>query len=166
MAGVKVTDLTTLGTADATDILYIVDTTANQSKQIQVQNIYDGLPQFESGTFTPTVSGVVNSISVTVLKGIYSRVGDVVTVSVLVDATFDTLQNQGGFELSLPIASNFTDANDCIGTPTYGLDLTELVYFNIVANTANNTIEIGLQGVNNNANLAKLIIQYQYVILP
>ena len=166
MAGVKVTDLTTLGTADPTDIMYIVDTTANQSKQIEVQDIYSGLPQFSSGAFTPTFSGSVNGISVTVLKGIYSRVGDVVTVSVLVDATFDTLQNSGGFELSIPVASNFTDANDCIGTATYGLDLTELVYFDIVANTANNTIEIGLQGVNNNANLAKILIQYQYVILP
>ncbi len=33
MAGVKVTDLTTLGAADATDVMYIVDTSANQSNQ-------------------------------------------------------------------------------------------------------------------------------------
>ena len=56
MAGVKVTDLTTLGAATATDILYIVDAVADQSKQIQVQNIYDGLPQFDSGTYSATVA--------------------------------------------------------------------------------------------------------------
>jgi len=159
MAGIKVTDLPVLGAAAADDVFYIVDTSTNTSKQIEVGDV------LSSGTYTPTVSGLVNSITVTVLKGIYSRVGNVVNVSVLVDATFDTLENQGGFQLSLPIASDFANANDCIGTPTFGLDLTELVYFDIVADTTNNTISIGLQGVTNNANLAKLIIQAQYVII-
>ena len=69
MAGVKVTDLTTLGAADATDVMYIVDTSANQSKQIEVQDIYSGMPQFESGSFTPVISDEQDVVGVSVDGG-------------------------------------------------------------------------------------------------
>ena len=166
MAGVKVTDLPALGTAAPDDILYIVDTTADQSRKIEVQDIYSGMPQFESGTFTPTISGLINNISVTALSGIYSRVGNVVTASVIVDATFDTLATQGAFQFSLPIASNFAVDSDCIGTVVFGLDLTELFYFDVIADVANNTVSVGLEGNTANANLGKLLIKIQYVIIP
>lgn len=54
MAGVKVTDLTTLGAADATDVMYIVDTSANQSKQIQVGNVVNLQTAYDNGS---TING-------------------------------------------------------------------------------------------------------------
>jgi hypothetical protein len=114
MAGVKVTDLTTLGTADPTDIMYIVDTTANQSKQIEVQDIYSGLPQFSSGEFTPTISGA-NDCLPTCLQALYSRVDNIVTCSYYMSITLDPTFTTGSYNISPPIASVFTGARDAFG---------------------------------------------------
>jgi hypothetical protein len=69
MAGVKVTDLTPLATAASDDIFYIVDTSSNTSKQIEVQDIYSGMPQFASGTYTPVVSNETNNSTITIEGG-------------------------------------------------------------------------------------------------
>jgi len=119
MAGVKVTDLTTLGTADANDIMYIVDTTANQSKQIQVQNIYDGLPQLDSGTYLATVANETGgTVDSTQYEGIYSRVGNVVTFTIPIDITMDVASTNITFNLSIPIASAFTNNKQAYGVCT------------------------------------------------
>jgi hypothetical protein len=57
MAGVKVTDLTTLGTAASDDVMYIVDTSSNTSKQIEVGNIVNLQTAYDNGN-------VVNSATV------------------------------------------------------------------------------------------------------
>jgi hypothetical protein len=57
MAGVKVTDLTTLGTAASDDVMYIVDTSTNESKQIEVGNIVNLQTAYDNGN-------VVNSATV------------------------------------------------------------------------------------------------------
>lgn len=116
MAGVKVTDLTTLGVADPTDVMYIVDTSANQSKQIEVQNIYSGMPQFESGTFTPTVSNETpNTTSILVLPAFYQKVGNIVTMSVFFEVIFGVSDTQVTFNIDLPVSSNFTNVKDIQG---------------------------------------------------
>lgn len=115
MAGVKVTDLTPLGSADPTDIMYIVDAAANQSKQIEVQNIYSGMPQFDSGSFTPVISNEVDIVGATVDGGLYSRVGDIVTMSFRFGFALDTGESTGNFNFSLPIASNFTTRYQLMG---------------------------------------------------
>ncbi len=115
MAGVKVTDLTTLGTADAADVFYIVDSSSNQSKQIEVQNIYSGMPQFESGSFTPVVSNEQDIINVTVNGGLYSRVGDIVTMSFRLTFELDAAATIGEFNFSLPIATTFTTRYQIMG---------------------------------------------------
>ena len=102
MAGVKVTDLTTLGTAASDDVMYIVDTSTNTSKQIEVQNIYDGIPQLESGVYIPTVSNQ-NNVTVSALDSYYSRVGDIVTVSFMLGVALDVGETSGSFELEPPI---------------------------------------------------------------
>jgi hypothetical protein len=118
MAGVKVTDLPSLGTAAPDDIFYIVDTNTDQSKKIEVQNIYDGLPQFESGTFTPVPSGE-NDCSVSVIGDcIYSRVNNVVTISYYLSVTMDGGINTGSFNMSMPVASNFANAREAFGVLT------------------------------------------------
>jgi hypothetical protein len=165
MAGVKVTDLTSTSTAAATDVFYIVDTGANQSKQIEVQNIYSGLPQFESGTFTPTVSNETYNEVVTPLATYYSRVNDVVNCTYFLNVTLDTGQTQAQFELSLPVASNFTNVKDLVGIISHDADSSELPTWSISANTTNNTAQIGLTAVTSGYNYQYIYITIQYLVL-
>ena len=165
MAGRKITQLPTLTTPEATDKLVIVDVSDTSespqgtSKQIAVSNL--GI----SGTWTPTISGLVNSISVTALGGVYSRVGNTVSAMAVFEATLGLVQNQGAFQFSLPIASNFTEDLNCIGTVVNGIALSDLVYFDVNADSDNNTVGVGLEGIAVNLTFPKLVIQIQYLIL-
>lgn len=165
MAGVKVTDLTTLGVADPTDVMYIVDTSSNQSKQIEVQDIYSGMPQFESGTFTPTVSNETFSEIVSPLAAYYSRVNDVVNCTFYLEVALDGAQTSAQFELSLPVATTFANAKDLVGIIAHNADYTELVNWNLSANTVNNTANIGLEAVTTGYNYQYIYITVQYLVL-
>lgn len=72
------------------------------------------LPTIASGTYTPTLSNRTNIGASTAYSCQYMRIGSVVTVSGRVDidpvAGGDTVLG-----ISLPIASNFTAANECAG---------------------------------------------------
>ena len=165
MAGVKVTDLTTLGTADPSDIMYIVDATANQSKQIEVQNIYYGLPQFESGTFTPTVSNETFNEVVTPLAAYYSRVNDVVNCTYFLDVALDAAETEADFELSLPVASNFTNAKDLVGIVAHDAVTADLIQWGLQAETVNNTAKIYLQNATMGNAFQYIYITVQYLVL-
>lgn len=165
MAGVKVTDLTTLGAADATDVMYIVDTSANQSKQIEVQNIFNGMPQFESGTFTPTVSNETYGEVVTPLAAYYSRVNDVVNCTYFLSVTLDGAEIQANFELSLPVATNFGNPKDLVGIIGHNNDTSELAAWDLAANTVNNTASIVLTSVTTGYGFAYIYITVQYLVL-
>lgn len=165
MAGVKVTDLTTLGVADPTDVMYIVDTSANQSKQIEVQNIFNGMPQFESGTFTPTVSNETYNEVVTPIATYYSRVNDVVNCTFYLSVALDAAETSAQFELSLPVATTFANAKDLVGIIAHNQDYTELVSWNLSANTVNNTANIGLEAVTTGYNYQYIYITVQYLVL-
>lgn len=115
MAGVKVTDLTSTSTAASTDVFYIVDTGSNTSKQIEVGDIYSGMPQFSSGAFTPVPSNESNC-TVTFDGGIYSRVGDIVTMSFAFNIQIDVGDAGGAFNFSLPIATTFSTRYECFGS--------------------------------------------------
>ena len=164
MAGVKVTDLSTLGAATPTDILYIVDAVADQSKQIQVQNIYDGLPQFESGNYTPTISGE-NDCNATILRALYSRVDNVVTMSVYFDIDMDAGIDTGSFNISPPVGSTFTNARDafCVITPIPN-NYSELINAFVAADTGSSQISIGATLSALDASIT-LVANIQYIIL-
>lgn len=115
MAGVKVTDLTSTSTAASTDVFYIVDTGSNTSKQIEVGDIYSGMPQFASGSYTPVVSNETNNSTITIEGALYSRVGDIVTVTIKLIVILDTGETTTNFNLSLPISTTFTDRSELIG---------------------------------------------------
>ena len=151
MAGVKVTDLSTLGAADPTDIMYIVDTTANQSKQIEVQDIYSGMPQLDSGTYSATVANETGgTVDSTNYEGIYTRVGNVVTFTIPIDITMDGGSSAIDFNLSIPIASAFTGQKQAYGVCTGNDEVSTFevrsddgtfgtggeIYINLVTNTA------------------------------
>ena len=165
MAGVKVTDLTTLGTAVPTDIMYIVDVGSNQSKQIEVQNIYSGLPQFESGTFTPTVSNETFSEIVSPLAAYYSRVNDVVNCTYFLDVALDAAETEAQFELSLPVASNFTNVKDLVGIVAFNAAPADLVQWGLQAETVNNTAKINLQNATMGNAFQYIYITVQYLVL-
>jgi hypothetical protein len=74
MAGVKVTDLPPLATADAADIFYVVDSSANQSKQVDLTTIAAALDTLLAyvplrGTAYTGIGQVTGDIEVDVAAG-------------------------------------------------------------------------------------------------
>lgn len=164
MAGVKVTDLTTTSTAAATDVFYIVDTGSDTSKQIEVQNIYSGMPQFDSGTFTPTISNELNC-AVTCLRALYSRVDNVVTCSYYIDFDLDPTFTLGNFNISLPVASDFTNERNAFGVITPITNAyTELIRNYISADSILNQITFQIELSAADAQLT-FVANIQYIIL-
>lgn len=165
MAGVKVTDLTSTSTAAIDDIMYIVDTSSNTSKQIEVQNIYSGMPQFESGSFTPVISNE-SDCTVTVLRGIYSRVDNVVTMSLYLSITLDTAGSTGTFNVDLPVASTFASARDLYGVASIITnEVTRLGRYVIAADTSNNNCFIQAAGDGVSAAVTDFIANIQYLVI-
>ena len=168
MAGVKITDLGTLTTAVDADLLYIVDISDTSqspqgtSKQIELGNM------FSSGTYTPTVSGVVNGILVTPISATFIKVGGIATVSIQLSIVLDTLQDTGEFELSLPVASNFTNAKQLFGLMQYSFGpgtLAEIVGLDIRAETTNYTCIIQLETLSQAVVMDYCTLQFQYEIV-
>ena len=165
MAGVKVTDLTSTSTAAANDVFYIVDTGSNTSKQIEVQDIYSGMPQFASGSFTPAISDEVDC-NVTVLKGIYSRVDNVVTMTLYLNIVLDNVAGVGSFNVALPVASTFATARDCFGTATLMTNpIDNMTYYIISADTANNKCLVEVEGNTGISSVTDFIATIQYLVL-
>jgi len=166
MAGIKITDLTTLGEAASDDLLYIVDVSDNTqspqgtSKQIEVGKM------FSSGTYTPTITEEV-TLSVTPNTATYIQVGSIVNCSVQLNIEFDPLENSGSFELSLPIASNFTNQKELNGILqwSYNGDMFEIAALTIAAEVTNNTCQIQLEVINDQASLTYVTLQFQYQII-
>jgi hypothetical protein len=165
MAGVKVTDLTALPTADPTDVMYIVDSSANTSKQIEVQNIYSGMPQFESGSFTPTVSDETNNVVVTPIQAFYQRVDNVVNCSYYLEVVLDTGETTGAFNLTLPVASDFTLAKQLFGIVAHNADPTELVSWDLSADTTNDKCSVSVQSTTSAYFYQYIYIVAQYEVL-
>ena len=164
MAGVKVTDLSTLGTAASDDVMYIVDTSTNTSKQIEVQNIYDGMPQFASGTFTPVPSNESNC-TVTFDGGVYSRVGDIVTMSFAFNIQLDVASNAGSFSFSLPVATTFSSRYQCFGSANINTPSPIEPYECIIESDNTNTtlarVSLSTQTDNLTLDNCRAVIQYQ-----
>ena len=100
------------------------------------------------------------------LRALYSRVNNIVTcsyyLSIGLDATFTT----GGFNISLPVPTNFSNARDAFGVITPITDpYLKLVSAITGADTATNeigfTIELDIQGAN-----LTFVANIQYIILP
>ena len=111
MAGVKVTDLPVLGAAASDDVLYIVDTSDDTSKQIEVGDLTASL-DVSSGTWTPIFTNAANACSNPAFSvASYSRVGSIVTCSIYGTVDFDFLSfTDGVFQASLPIATTTSNA--------------------------------------------------------
>lgn len=73
---------------------------------------------FASGTYTPTLTNVSNVAASTAFPCQWLRVGNVVTVSGIVQIDPTSASTLVALGVSLPIASNFTNIEDCAGTTT------------------------------------------------
>lgn len=166
MAGVKVTDLTPLGAAASDDVFYIVDTSANQSKKIEVQNIFDGMPQLASGTAALSVSNVTNSAVISLdYDCIYSRVGNVVTMTMPIVLVMDAGNNSTQFNLSLPIASDFTGQKQAYGVFFGSIEHSNLAGALIQSDDTNDAIFCQVESISNGAVFNYLTLSIQYLIL-
>lgn len=112
MAGIKITDLTALASAEAADYLCIVDVSdttqspEGTTKKIEVGNFAS------SGTWTPTFSNFINGITAaTLTSATYLRVGNIVTCAMYfeIDCDFTAPEISGEFDFTYPIAT--TSAN-------------------------------------------------------
>jgi hypothetical protein len=167
MAGIKVTDLPVLGAAAPDDVMYIVDTSTNTSKQINVEDIVGGIPDIESGQWNPTPINVdgTNPI-VTIIYGNYSRVGSVVTCSLFFEFEQDAAENVGNFELDLPIASDFAQEKNAFGIISYSnLGDGELFSQLISAKPATNKLNFYIESTTNGFVFQYLTAMLQYVII-
>lgn len=157
MAGIKVTDLPVLGAAASEDVFYIVDTSTNTSKQIEVGDV------LSSGSFTPTFSNDVNCTP-DFLKALYSRVGNVVTVSYYLSIELDATFTTGGFNISIPIPSTFATARDAFGVITPITDpYSKLVSAVTGADTATNEISFSIE-LDTAGDVLTFVANIQYLI--
>jgi hypothetical protein len=122
----------------------------------------------ESGSYTPTISGVVNGILVTPNSATFIKVGSIATVSIQLSILLDTLQDTGAFELSLPVASNFTSPKQLFGLMQYSFGpgtLAEIILLDIRAETTNNTCFVNLQTLTQEIAMDYCTLQFQYEIV-
>jgi hypothetical protein len=167
MAGIKVTDLPVLGAAAPDDVIYIVETLTNTSKQIAVEDIVGGIPDIESGQWspTPTNTGGTNP-TVIIDRGNYSRVGGVVTCSLFIGLDMDAAESTAQFTLDLPIASNFSNGKDAFGIVSFTeVGNGEFQSYAITADVAGNQIEMQVVSLTNGTTFQYLQAILQYVII-
>lgn len=90
-----------------------------------------------SGTYTPTLTNTTNIAASTPFQAQYMRVGNVVTVSgrANIDPTSTTTASEMG--ISIPIASNFTAANNLGGVGSVATTANEISSGGILADTTN-----------------------------
>lgn len=115
-----------------------------------------------SGTYTPTETSVTNLDS-TPNAGVFrwTRIGNIVQVSgrVTYDPTAGSTFSE--FRLSLPIASDFAAASDCVGC---GSDANGTV-FEIAADITNNEAQINFTSVSGGTSASTASFMFTYEVL-
>ena len=166
MAGIKITDLTQLTTSASDDLLYIVDVSdttespQGTSKQIELGDM------FSSGTYTPTISAETNGIIVNPNAATFIKVGNIVSCSIQLEVIVDAGETTGSFELSLPVASTFTNSKQIFGLMQFSVNgtLSDIVGLSIEADTTNDTCFVSLT-TTTAANMPYCVIQLQYEVV-
>ena len=116
VATVAETFLVRRGSALTWDALADGDIPASIARDAEVTSaIASALTNITSGTYTPTLSNITHVGGSTAYSCQYLRIGSVVTVSGRVDVN-PTSTGLTVLNISLPVASNFANANECGGT--------------------------------------------------
>lgn len=127
-----------------------------------MSKIIGAVTTVEAGTYTPTVNGVSNISSISSDPCSYLRVGSVVSVAcrVLITCT-SASATSSEFNMSLPVASNFTDNFDLrglIGGSSGGVNENGV----IGADAANDRAQVFF-GCNISGSLGRSL-KFQYVV--
>jgi hypothetical protein len=120
---------------------------------------------YSSGSFTPVKSNEVDC-TVTVLRGIYSRVDNVVTMSLYLSIGLDTAGGTGTFNIDLPVASTFANGRDLYGVASIITNpVTILSQYVIQADTVNNNCFIQVAGDGISTSVTDFVANIQYLVL-
>lgn len=119
---------------------------------------------FSSGTYTPTASGEVNGIVAVPQSAKFTKVGNIVNCTLQVEIQFDVAERTGSFELSLPIASTFTNSKELVVMIQYA-DYAEIVGIIIGAETTNNTCIVDIEVSTANITMTLCVLTFQYEIV-
>jgi hypothetical protein len=115
-----------------------------------------------SGTYTPTATGVANTSVITTNLSNWMRVGNVVTVSGIVEVSTTSASTSTAFYITLPVASELVSAFNTAGTAISNtLGSTMAIY----ADTANNTAIFQNSGGWTTTASISMIFTFTYVIL-
>lgn len=123
----------------------------------------NGIPILDSDVYSPTTVLGTNVTTASVLSATYQRIGNIVSVSMRVITGISSAPLTSNFEVTLPIASNFTSINNCTGvvsSPQAGSSITG----EVTASASNNRAIVTFQtdGTGTSMNLG---ITFQYRIL-
>lgn len=153
----RVSDFPTTGPVDMADV------NAEFSRLLAlIQDAYAGiLPgsfPFASGNWTPTVSVLSNCSAVTIDRAMYSRMGAIVTCTVIGTMTV-TGAGVTQFRLSPPVASAMTSSNDAIGVGVHQSG--DAFPIGINASQGDDTIQIAMYPAAGGSRGFKLTFQYE-----
>jgi hypothetical protein len=119
----------------------------------------------DSGVYTPTASAETNLVTLS-YPSTFIRVGNIVNAFVLINITLDEGEDTGSFELSLPIASNFTTNKQLQGVIQWskdGLSLAEITAINIIS--SGSIMQVSITTATTNAFLESCVIAFQYEVI-
>jgi hypothetical protein len=120
---------------------------------------------YSSGSFTPVISNEV-ACTVTGLRGVYSQVNNVVTMSLYLDVLLDTVTSGGIFNVDLPVASTFANPRDLFGIASVITNpVTTLSQYVISADTSNNKCYIEVSGDGVTTSISAFVANIQYLVL-
>ena len=127
-------------------------------------SLFQGLG-LESGSFTPVISNETDC-TVTPLRGIYSRVDNVVTMSLYLSIILNTAGDTGTFNVDLPVASTFANGRDLFGVASIMTNpATNLSQYVIQADTGNNNCFIQAAGDGVSTGVTDFVANIQYLVL-
>lgn len=117
---VSATSGTAVSIANTADIPKLQITVHLQPSSLLTNGLNYGEPYSVSGSYTPTLTNVANLTALTASPCQFMRVGNCVTVSGKFAVTPTAASTNTVLEMTLPITSDFTAAEDCGGTGAMG----------------------------------------------
>ena len=78
------------------------------------------VPTLANGSYSPTITNISGTSSLSVSNALYTRNGNVVDVSIV--GSFTTTGSTPSFSVTIPVAKNFTNTYDVIGEGTMRKD--------------------------------------------
>lgn len=141
-----------------------ITTLTSTDGSISIDNTDPNAPDLSipNGEWTPTISAIINSATVDVTAALYSRSGNVVNFSIGLDIQLDAGFVSTQFKISLPVASNFSNARQLIFSANLPTNLTFCVGS---SSSADNLMVVDVIGTANGDTIESLQITGQYLIV-